>query len=397
MNKKKIGIVIVLVFVLAAGSIYFSFSNEETQNDEKQVEISQEEDMYCSIFGASYMEDGILYVDGDEYGSLIRFCDNSSGLDGVICMDKTCEHSTRMDSTCSAHISGGNCGLAVRGEWLYFFSMDEEKEGVCYIYRSDLDGKNREKLYQVEDVDLLMDVIYHKNLIFYSYCKFDANDDERRVVRICKYDMETKEEELIYELDSTQVMIQGMTLKENVIYLSVVYSDATKEEVLKHKFDENFEKKHQQCKIIGIDFESREELFMVNGTASNRVLSVVQNKLLCKSYDGMDIYCYDVDTMKKEIFKNRNYIPIQSDSNVYAYFLEYKEKNGKENYIYYQYNPKENEWKTLGESSTYYYSLTNGNAYGEIGNGEEAEKVRLSEKEFLQGTLKNESKYERIN
>lgn len=398
MNKRIVGIVgVVFVLLISFLVLFHLLSNGKKQDTGSESESASEwKDSYCSVFQVNYMEDGMIYIAGDNRGSQIRYCDNSSFYDGVICTDKTCKHSTASDSSCSARVSSASGGVARRGDSLYFFMQDDE-EGVYDLYRSDLTGKNRVSLCEIKNLDMLMDVFYHKNMIYYSYCELDINDNDHRVLHVCGFDIETQEEQQLYELDSTQAIIQGMNLQDNILYVSVIYNDATNEELLEHKDEEEFEQKHQHCEIIGINCETGEEVLAVEGTASNRTFFVIQGKLIC--HKGNGICCYELDTLQESIVSDQDYSAIYSDSDSYAYYLDCETRDGKDVYVYFQYDPKENKWTTLGESSTYYYALVGDHAYGDVESedGTSTDRVHLSKNDFLSGNFDNESRYERIN
>lgn len=396
MSKKRIGVMAGMVLLLAVGCcVIYGLVNHGKQDMDSAEEMETWKDSYCSLFHMSYTEDGLLYIESDEKKDLIRYCDNSSSYDGLICTDKTCKHSS---SDCMAFLSNG-CGVARRGDSLYFFSADKNNEGVYGLFRSDLTGGNRRKLCEMKEVDLLLDVYYHKNWVFFSQCKLDDNDGNHRVVQVCGINLETQEKQLLYELDTTQAWTQGMTLDGDVLYVAVMYSDATAEDLLEHKDDSEFERKHKQGKIIGINYETGKEVLSVEGTASNRVFSVIQGKLICSKVLDEGLYCYDLDTLQCHTISDRDDTAIYSDSDSYVYYYDYDNSDGKDACVYLQYDPKEDKWTTLGEGDIDYYALVGKQAYGETvsEDGKVGGKVHLLREDFLQGKFENESSYEEIN
>lgn len=396
MSKKRIGVMAGIVLLLAVGcGMVYGLGNHGKQNMDSAEEMETWKDSYCSLSYTSYMEDGVLYIEGNETTDFIRYCDNSSSYDGIICSDKTCKHS---GLDCMAALSHG-AGIARRGDSLYFFSEDVNNEGVYGLFQSDLSGGNRKKQCEIKDVDWLLDVYYHKNWVFYSQCKLDSSDDNHRVVRVCGLNLETQEEQLLYELDTTQAWTQGMTLDGDILYVAIDYSDATAEELLEHKDDLEFEGKHLQSKIIGINYETGQEVLSVEGTASSRVFSVTQGKLICNKVQGVGLYCYDLDTLQCRSISDRDDTAIYSDSDSYVYYSYYDNSDGKGACVYRQYDVKKDRWTTLSERDAYYSALVGKQAYGEMvsEDGKVGGKVHLSEEDFLQGKFENESSYERIH
>lgn len=397
MNRKgmiRAGVAVGAAAILTVMVFQWDFGKKKGSDSSKSAK--EYGDSYCSVYQNNYTEDGILYIDSDTYGMSVRYCDNRTFQDGSICVDKTCNHTAGNTSACSAHLFSGG-GIIRRGNQLYFFSQDEKEDGVYYLFCSDLTGKNREKLCKHKSMDMLMDVYYHKNRIFYSYCELDMEHDNQRIARVYVYDIEKKKEKLLYQLDKTQSILQGMTVEGTELYISVVYSDATEEELLKHKNETEFEQKHRQIKIIGVDYQTGEETLSVDGTASNRVLSVVQNKLVCTRDEQIGYYA--LDTKEWTLLAKRDATALYSDSDTSVYYLyEVKVKDGKELYSYRQYDFQKKDWVVLGDSEALYYAVVGDYAYGErYQEGKEKGKIVISKKDFLKGQFENEREYERVN
>ena len=140
----------VLLVILAVGAAVGVKSYQDKMKN--RLWSSKWEDSFCNLHNNNYMANGILY----EQDCYIRFCDNASGKDDLICVDQNCSHEASKDSSCGAYVyASGLAGMAIRGNHIMYIAASKEDYGKCELYVANLEGKERKKLADLMEADVI--------------------------------------------------------------------------------------------------------------------------------------------------------------------------------------------------------------------------------------------------
>ena len=93
-GKQKKIIICGILLVLLVGAVIGIKSYQDRMKN--RLWSSKWEDSFWNLNNENYMTDGILR----QQDSYIRFCDNSTGKDDLICVDQNCSHEASKDSAC---------------------------------------------------------------------------------------------------------------------------------------------------------------------------------------------------------------------------------------------------------------------------------------------------------
>lgn len=357
----------------------------------REVFWSEEwEDSYCSQFGKSYTSGGVI----DYMGSYIYFCDNQTKKRNLICVDQNCSHKEESGSSCGAYIDASVFGgVALRGNHLLYIANSSKNYDMCSLYSADLEGKNRKKIADFIKMDMIFDVLYHQNMVFISYYNEADRNGEELTYGIYAYDFKAKKAWSFYEKKVTGVAADGMALSGNSLYVSYVYPDATKEDILKHKEDEEYEKKIQKCCIVKLNLEDGSLEKEIEGFGNNNKLLFVNGNLFYSRFSSENqnwIVCYEESQdVSQEIEKNADRIAILGSEDD-AYFQEYDSDLNK--CKYFLYDIKEKKWKELGAGKFIPESFFGDYVYGYL----DGELSYLKSKDFYAGDTGNVVTYNTV-
>ena len=139
-KQKKIIICGILLVLLVGAVIGIKSYQDKMKN---RLWSSKWEDSFWNLNNENYMTDGILR----QQDSYIRFCDNSTGKDDLICVDQNCSHEASKDSACGAYVYASQlAGIAIRGSHImYVADSKDDMESMHYMWRI-LRGKTGESL-----------------------------------------------------------------------------------------------------------------------------------------------------------------------------------------------------------------------------------------------------------
>lgn len=373
-NKKFLltGVIVILFCSTVVGLLYVR-DRKERLGKGKQTEVSALPDSVCLSGGDSYTDQGILYFD-DHF---IRFANAETGMNSVICTDANCRHEDSHNSECGAYIGGGGCsGLVQRGERIFYLIYDEESEKQI-LYSANLQGKDRTKIAELIKMNFVVDVIYHGQTVLISYVNMDYEGDGLDTCGIYSYDMEKKEGKQYYQREGNGSAINSLLLRGDILYFSYQGSNATKEEILEHSDDEEFELEHKETVIKGIRLEDGEEVASAEGYGSNCVLPYCDRKVF---YTKDDInYYYDEKSKENVEISKENLVPIYCAIDGKALFIG--SGNAGKN-LFLQYDPEQPGLKTLCESDLYPIAVLEKKTYILFDDGECGV---LDTQDFLQG------------
>lgn len=314
-RKRKIILLICLIALAVISVLIFAV---KTYRDKKQNALwsSDWEDSFCSQFGRSYTENGVLY----HSGSYLRFCDNASGEDNLICVDQSCSHKGSRGSACGAYIDASIVGgVAIRGNHLLYVADSSDDYGLCSLYAADLEGKDRSKIGDLTRMDIILDVLYHENMVYVSYMQFMSEGEAETVYGIYAYDLEQRKGHELFQEEGNGFAPDGLAMGEKVLYMSYAYSDASKEDILAHSEDEEFDKNHTKFCVKGLDPVSGEVRESLEGYGNNNVLLYVQGHLFYTK--GMDLYIYsESDSSSQKINEEGDLVALLGSRDGKAYF-----------------------------------------------------------------------------
>lgn len=139
-KQKKIIICGILLVLLVGAVIGIKSYQDKMKN---RLWSSKWEDSFWNLNNENYMTDGILR----QQDSYIRFCDNSTGKDDLICVDQNCSHEASKDSACGAYVYASQLqGIATAAVILCMLQIPRMiMESMHYMWRI-LRGKTGESL-----------------------------------------------------------------------------------------------------------------------------------------------------------------------------------------------------------------------------------------------------------
>lgn len=355
-SRKKwmagIGIGVVCIVALIVGIRHYCANKA----DSVLAGMETEDDIVCKN-GFQYMKTGMLYCSGD----FIRFCDNESGQDGLICTDKNCSHGKGSKSECGARINAGVCGGVIkRGDSLYYIADEESGDmGKCFLFSANLEGKDRKKLAELTQMDLISDVICHDNKIYISYKETPFDEKAEEAAGVYVYDLESGKGKKLFYLKGTNTDIYGMVFGEKDLYVSYAYSTASKEEILENRTDETFEETHRKMLVTRIDVTTGEQIKSFEGHAGNSTLLYVDGKVFY-SVDQKPCY-YDEKTKVTEKIESQELLPVYSNSQKYVYYTGYDSETQEA--VYYRYDVKKKALEKMGTGDFIPSAVIDGTVY----------------------------------
>lgn len=359
----------------------------KTYRDKKQNELwsLDWEDSFCSQFGRSYTENGVLY----HSGSYLRFCDNASGEDNLICVDQSCSHKASGDFACGAYIDASIIGgVAIRGNHLLYIADSSDNYGLCSLYAANLEGKERSKIDDLTKIDMIFDVLYHGNMVYVSYMQDLREKESAMVYGIYAYDLEQREGHELFREEGNGFAPDGIAMGEKMLYISYAYSDASKEDILAHSEDEEFDKAHTKACVKGLDPVSGEVRESLDGFGNNNILLYVQGNLFYTK--DQDLYIYsESDGSSMKINEKGDFIALPGSCDGKAYFRGYNEKTKE--LLCLSYNIDAGEWTEQSTGSFWPEGISGDCLYGSDASGSTG---WMSLKDFEKGDISEMTVYE---
>lgn len=382
--KKKIIILGVIILIFSTASLIL-IRFQGNRNQEEVLEDSFSTGM------VEYQKDGILYYTGN----YIRYADNASGKDGLICVDQSCEHNGKRNSQCGAVISAAAvAGMVRRGDQIYYIADDNVTIGRSYLYSCDLTGRNRKKVGKLCDMDYIQDVIYRGSKIYIQYAYTVYENEKKNNFGVYCYDLETKTGDYIYRKTGTVGALDGMVIGDNVLYYSFIYSDVSDEELLEHATDKKYISRHRVSRIMGMDLETGKQTMEIEGYGSNCVLPYVDGKLFYAKGSAMYRYDSKENTSTKicdEELVSKYSVGFEDK----VFFGKYDPETSQTRYYYYDTTTE--KLQTIGKGEKNILAVFPDTVY--LGQDQEEGKspyARASTKEFLEGRLDEVTGYKSL-
>lgn len=382
-RKQRIIILFCVLIIILAGTVMGVKSYQDKMKN--RLWSSKWEDSFWSQSGRNYTENGILY----QQDSYIRFCDNTSDKDDLICVDQNCSHEASKDSSCGAYVYASVlAGIAIRGEHMMYIADSKDGYGRCALYVADLEGKGRKKIGNLMKTDLVYDVLYHKNMIYISYMRMENDKQDVSVYGIYAYDLQKRKGRNLFRNTGNGYSPDGMVMGDKLLYISYAYSDASKEEILAHREDQQFDKKHVKMCVNGLDPKSGKVRKVLDGFGNNSVLMYKKGHLFYTK--DKDLYCYfEKKDSAEKINEKGDYIAIPGGQETKAYFRALDPKTGK--FICVIYDITAGKWTSQVTDSFFPEAIRGDYIYGTDSSNILA---RLSLKEMEKGDVSQIHTYE---
>lgn len=322
-GKQKKIIICGILLVLLVGAVIGIKSYQDRMKN--RLWSSKWEDSFWNLNNENYMTDGILR----QQDSYIRFCDNSTGKDDLICVDQNCSHEASKDSACGAYIYASQlAGIAIRGSHIMYVADSKDDYGKYALYVADLEGKDRRKLADLMQADQVYDVLYHGSMVYISYLQMEKDGQESTVYGIYAYDLQEKRGQNLFQEEGNNYTPDGMAMGEKWFYISYAYSDAAKDDILAHSENREFEKEHVRNCVKALDPVSGKVKESLDGFGNNNVL-LYKNGYLFYTKD-QDLYRYSEQNGSVEkINEKGDYIAMTGGAEGKAYFRMADPKTGK--------------------------------------------------------------------
>lgn len=353
-NKKKRRVVVtvaVLCICLVAGGAalfcYFSFGQKKSAPKN------------LSTLFTSYMKEGILSWED----SRIVYYNGATGKKNLICDNPQCLHDTSEDTECGAVVPAMVVsGLCIWEDSLYFISdLGSNKIGDCYVYRSDLNGKNRKKVGKLSaNMEMISLTVYYEDDIYIVYTNSASVEDSEYESTAGVYCFHLKDGtgEVVYERTGVGAGIFGVAVDDKGVYIAETYSDVTAQEIREHESDEEYAANHSKNLIFGMDKESGKKLFSIEGLISEFYLPCVEGCFYFVQ-DGHTMQ-YQIAEKKLKQLSDQEYYAVYNTIDDMVYFRGYE----KQKEVSFCFNPKSSQWKKMGEGDFRVKAIFDDYVYG---------------------------------
>lgn len=346
-SKSVVGLAGVIIVVAIVGTVIVKTGQEK----EKDILWSAKwEDSICDQTGNAYMENGVLHIEGSERhaGMYIRFSNNDTGKDDLICVDQNCRHEAANDSSCGAFISASVVGgVAIRGNHIFYAANTLEDYGNFALYMANLEGKERKKVGTLPKMDTIYDVLYHKNMVYITYLSDASEKEEGSTYGLYAFDLKTLKGEMLFREHGNGGVADGIAMGDKWLYFSYGMSDATKDDILQHSKDAEYEKEHTKLCVKGIDPVSGKIKKELDGFGNNCILHFAQGQLFYSNGDDLYTYSEKEDTSTK-INEKGDLIALQGQNRKQAYFRGEVAKGDALALFSYQSNNKKFKEQNVG-------------------------------------------------
>ena len=164
------------------------------------------------------------------------------------------------------------------------------------------------------------------------YCIYAYTDDLKTILGIYKYDTGSEQCNVIFETKAYGFSFDGMVMGKDTLYMSYVCSNVSHSDVLKHKSDKYYERKHSRKFVKGLDEIRKKKKFLLDGYEI-----IIRFYMFLKYFynAGKDNLYYDENTGETQKISGDNLIPVKSTDKQYAYFMSYDKKTKKRTYLRY--------------------------------------------------------------
>lgn len=214
LNKRIIIPVVFAMVAVVVISVYGNLKKEETDTEQTIIYGNYE---------AAY-ENGYFYclpeMRGDIYLNLLRYYDNGSGEEVVVCNKPNCKHEDESCQACYGSVLENTFDLCVYRDKLYVSYTGEEVDISGFskniLYVQNLDGTEREKVLDL-GYGCIQNMAFYDGKLYYIWGYTDPN-----VVKQCEDNKNLSEEEinqLLYSAEKSQFCIYNLeTKKKEIVY-----------------------------------------------------------------------------------------------------------------------------------------------------------------------------------
>ena len=351
MQSNKTKLVFALVAVIALAAIVRAVVVRTGRGTEKDAFWSEEwEDSLCDQTGDNYMENGVLHMVGSEHtnGTYLRFSNNATGKDDLICVDQNCSHEASKDSSCGAYISASVVGgVAIRGNHIFYIANTLDAYGKFSLYVANLEGKARKKMGALPKMDLICDVLYHKNMVYITYLSKLSEEQDDLAYGLYAFDLKTQKGKQFFQGQGNGAVADGIAMGDKWLYFSYGMSEATKDDILQHSEDAEYEKKHTKLCVKAIDPVSGKVQKELDGFGNDCVLLFAQGQLFYSK--GEDLYAYsEQEDTSTKINEKGDLIALLSQNRKQIYFRGTAAEGNDLALVSYQSNNKEFKEQNVG-------------------------------------------------
>lgn len=308
--KNRIAIVILLSLFLSTGC----------QSD-KNNEMPELRESFRNMGGESITRLVSIYVGEDQ---LLHMYDSGQKTDIVLCNKADCSHGAydeikNADPSCNAALNKelfSSCVPIIAGSYIYLFGKTNMSQGV--VYRENLDGSGRTRLYTINYQLEMGSSVYVKDNIAYAEANIPivsddnmggvgTNDSYSLMLRI---DLETgKTKELSPVSKEKFQSIQLLDKKKDKLYYSFTYRTLRKQ-------DKDYSTAPVHCAVYEYDMKTEKQMLIFKEKELEGVTPVgLTEKSLC-SFDRETGKAFEISLKDKR--KNCIYQP--SDHKV-IYFV----------------------------------------------------------------------------
>lgn len=239
--SKKISLVIIVIILLAGiGFILISIENKSKIRDENLENLKDNENIssntnnknekmvYIEPGKISNFDRGYYYISNEDNRNNIKYIDYSTKKEIYLCNKPNCKHDTE---ECSSYLNIAEANdLFIYNDYLYLIlgnatvvtmsvgedgtSTQEEGGRPPVIYRMNLDGTNKTKLFECPSgVELTSSFIFDGNNLYTFFLKsktietakysYTSMETDRELVKI---NLETKKYEEIFDSKNRRII-----------------------------------------------------------------------------------------------------------------------------------------------------------------------------------------------
>ncbi|HIT34188.1 MAG TPA: hypothetical protein IAC31_06135 [Candidatus Faecousia intestinigallinarum] len=185
------------------------------------------QNQYLLVNAISFQETEDFFCGSNFTGEFLHFYDKESGISGVLCTDPACAHDS---PSCGAYIRAGAMAFYYDGK-LYYISGDSANATSLdyFLWRSDLSGRNREKVKRISFEDIILPyqpqqcAIHRGKLYMLGQCgDLEGTKTVNRVTLLSTPLDSSEEYTTVFEATVDHGIQPAMRFVGNAVYLSIM-------------------------------------------------------------------------------------------------------------------------------------------------------------------------------
>lgn len=238
----KVLIASIVAFVLLFTGCQNSIPTVTTGGDDPALLPAKynAQNKYLMADATSFQETDGFFCGTNLLGNYLQYYDKANGISGVLCADPACAHDS---DECGAYIQKG-ANLSYCDGSIYWIAEDADSSDK-YLWKSDLSGKNREKIMQISFNDVIYPyqpqryVVHQGNLYILGRASVvDGTQSGYRVSLLSKSLSGDEAFMTLYDEIFTSSVTETYRFVGGNIYLSLVtFEDAVSSNLTVTKFD----------------------------------------------------------------------------------------------------------------------------------------------------------------